>query len=382
MRELYVIPGTDGAVMLGEDGRIVEFTRENAADSAGTVYMGKVDRIMRNPEAAFVDIGADREAFLPLNENSGSFTGPALKSGMRIPVQIRREAHGSKGAFLSRDLVIPGTLMILMPMNRHTGISAKITEESERERLRNAGLRLTEGQYGLVLRTAAAEAEESELEAEYRRLQEQWLELRNRLDGYTGTGPVNAPESAAEGYLRDYGENGIDRIVTCGELPFRTSVPVTETDRGTLERKLRGAVRTALKRKVSLPHGGNLIIDPCEAMTVIDVNTASDTRGKNGFLETDLEACTEIAAQLRLRNISGIVIIDMIDLKTDAERERILTALNAAVLQDRVKTVIHGMTQLGLIEMTRKRTAPSVYEQWGGGPVQEPEEEKPEELDA
>ena len=367
MRELYVIPGTDGSVLLTEEGKAVEVMREMSADPTGTVYLGKVDRIMKNPEAAFVDIGAGKDAFLPLKENSESFIGPELRGGMKVPVQIRREQHGSKGAFVSRDLVIPGTSMILMPMNRHIGVSAKITAEKDRKRLKDLGARLTEGKFGLVMRTAAVEAEDDALESEYAVLTEKWCMLQKKLENCSAIGPVDTAESTAERYLRDYGNGGIDHIVTSGKLTFETKVPVTVCEREYIAQKIRNTVKSALKRTVVLPHGGSLVIDPCEAMTVIDVNTASDTRGSgNGFLTTNLEACSEIAAQLRLRNISGIVIIDMIDMQTETEREQVLKALREAVLNDPAKTVIHGMTSLGLIEMTRKRTAPSVYEQWAG----------------
>ena len=379
MRELYVNPENDGAVLLTENGETVEVTRNQENDPTGTVFIGKVDRIMKSIEAAFVDIGSGKDAFLPLNENSETFSGPELRSGMKVAVQIRREAHGSKGAYVSRDLVTPGTRLILMPMNRHIGISAKITDEAVRKNLKGLGENLTEGKNGLVMRTSAANAGKQELCEEYDRLVRSWESLRTEIEHYPGTGSVNPPESVAERYLRDYGNGGIDRIVTCGDLPFETDVPVEHRSREEIAQKIRNAVRTAMKRTVRLPHGGTLVIDPCEAMTVIDVNTASDTRSRDGFTGTNLEACTEIAKQIRLRNLSGIVIIDMIDMKTDIQREEVTETLRKAVAGDRVKTVVHGMTSLGLIEMTRKRTDPSVYEQWKDLIPQTDMETKPEE---
>lgn len=382
MRELYLIPDGDGTVLLREDGRNAELLRDAATDPAGTVYMGKTDRIMKNLEAAFVDIGTGKDAFLPLKENSETFTGPELKSGMKVPVQIRKEAHGSKGAFLSRDLTVPGTYMILMPMNRHIGISAKIADEGTRNRLKELGLRMTGGKTGLVMRTAAAEAAEAELTAEYDRLTQRWTELEKRISAFSGVGAVDEKETLTAQLIRDYGNGGIDRIVTCGEPAFRTDIPVCYAERDEILRVIRTAGKEALKRTVTLPHGGTLVIDPCEAMTVIDVNTASDSRQGNGFLETDLEACGEIARQIRLRNLSGIIIVDMIDLETDGERERVLEALREETRKDRVKTVVHGMTGLGLVEMTRKRTGLSVYEQREQIKENRPEEDgRPEERD-
>lgn len=367
MRELVILPGEEPVYLLKEDGDVVEIHRDDRRDRTDAIYIGKVDRIAANLKAAFVDIGTDKEAFLPLEENSSSFSGTPLKSGMKIPVQIKREAHGGKGAFLSRDLIVAGSSLILMPMNRHIGISAKIEDEGKRKLLSEIGRKLCEDHYGLVIRTCASQMTEAELKAEFDRLKNKWNEIEQQLNHSTSVGPISGGESYAQACLRDYANGGINRVVTSHPEMGPEGIDTKTEDEDVLREQIRSVVRQALRRMVKLKHGGTIVIDPCEAMTVIDVNTASDTgNGEHHktFMQTNLEACEEIARQIRLRNLSGIILIDMIDMDTQAEREQIIEHLTETVKKDRVKTVVHGMTDLGLIEMTRKRTSPSVYEQW------------------
>ena len=362
-----ILPGEEPVYLLKEDGEPVEIRREDRQDRTDAIYIGKVDRIAANLKAAFVDLGTGKEAFLPLEENSSTFIGTTLKSGMKIPVQIKREAHAAKGAFLSRDLTVAGSGLILMPMNRHIGVSAKIEDEEKRNCLSEMGKRFCKGNYGLVVRTSASEMTETDLKTEFDHLVGLWEEIRKKIDHTTSVGPVSGLDSFGTVCLRDYTPEGLDRIITTRSGPRFEGVNVREEDEGSLRDQIRNTLRQSLKRTLKLKHGGTIVIDPCEAMTVIDVNTASDTGNgerRKTFLQTNLEACDEIAHQVRLRNLSGIIMIDMIDTETQEEREQILEHLSSAVKKDRVKTVVHGMTDLGLIEMTRKRTSPSVYEQW------------------
>ena len=367
MRELLILPGDEPIYLLKEDGEAAEIHREDRQDRADAIYIGKVDRIAANLKAAFVDIGTGKEAFLPLEENSGTFFGTVLRSGMKIPVQIKREAHGGKGAFLSRDLTVAGSSLILMPMNRHIGVSAKIEDEEKRNRLSEMGKRFCKGNFGLVMRTSASEMTEDQLNDEFEHLKSRWEDIREKIDRTASIGPVSGGNSFAGICLRDYTPEGVDRIITSCSGPHFDGITIKEEEEAALQEQIRNTLRQALKRTLKLKHGGTIVIDPCEAMTVIDVNTASDTgngeRHKT-FWQTNLEACDEIAHQIRLRNLSGIILVDMIDMETPEEREQILDHLASAVRKDRVKTVVHGMTDLGLIEMTRKRTSPSVYEQW------------------
>lgn len=339
-----------------EESRLVEYLPVNPDDRFGDILIGKVDRLMPGLRCAFVDIGRKKNGFLPMKENSKTFSGEPLHSGDRIPVQIRKEETGEKGAFLSRDLTLAGKNVILMPMNRHVGISARITGEAERRRLTAIGENVTGGRFGLVLRSAAASVHETEIAAETEKLIHRWEKAN--IQGMNGGTPgyiLIRGNTEAEALQNDYLPRGNTELL---------QVPELDAD---LQRQL----QQGMKRTVPLPHGGNIVIDPCEAMTVIDVNSASDTASadkRDTVLRTNLEACREIMIQVRLRNLSGILILDMIDMEDETDRSTVLEALAASFEQDRNKTVIHGWTSLGLIEMTRKRSRPALREMMATGP--------------
>lgn len=332
-RRLYL---NESCCAVAEDDRLVEYIPLEKTDQTGRIVLGRVERMMPALDAAFVDIGRKKAAFLPMKENSQTFLGGSLRSGDRIPVQIRKEEHDGKGAYLSRDLTIPGTYMLLMPMNRHIGISARFTDPGTRERLRHVGEALAGGETGLVMREAAANAERDELDAEFRHLMDVWRGIRE------GKIPEEGP---AQELLRDYLPRGVNEILRNQDLPS-----------GLLHQ-----LREARNRQIRLPHGGNIVIDPCEALTVIDVNSASDASTADRratALRTNLEACQEIMIQTRLRNLSGILVLDLIDMAEEEDRIQVEQTLAAAFQRDRIKTVIHGFTRLGLMEMTRRRTRP------------------------
>ena len=319
-----------------ENRRLVEYIPVREEDQTGRILYGKVNRIMAGLKAAFVDIGRERDGFLPLRENSNSFTEPDFRSGDRVLVQIRREETGKKGAALSRDISIPGSYLILMPMNRHIGISARIQDPELQEKLLRTGRELAAGRFGLVMREASASVNTEILRGEIAQLEEQWDKIRNS--------GASAPEdSPYEELVRDYTPRGISRIERVDILPPDLLRQLKEGE----------------QRKIRLPHGGNIVIDRCEALTVIDVNSASDTGQGNrreAILRTNMEACREMVIQARLRNLSGILIMDLIDMDHPEDQELILEELRKAAGGDRIKTVIHGFTNLGLLEMTRKRS--------------------------
>ncbi len=330
-----------------EDGRLVEYIPESPEIRAGEILRGRVERIMASLQAAFVDIGRKKSGFLPLKENSLSFQGESLRSGQEVWVQIHREENGDKGAYLTRDLTVPGSSLILMPMNRYIGVSSRISDPEEREKLRKLGSSLARNRFGLVMRQAALGRTEAELADEVSVLCEKWEKARAGALEDPARRVILSSGSAAEDLLRDYGPRGIDAVVRDAEPDAR----------------MRQELRSAEERKVRLPHGGNIVVDRCEAMTVIDVNTAGNDPGsgrRDTILETNLEACREIAVQTRLRNLSGILILDMIDMETEEDRKRVLQELERAFAADRIKTHIHGFTRLGLVEMTRKRSRPAL----------------------
>ena len=352
MRTLYLGAGEREAALV-EDGRLTEFVRDGGVDTDALI-LGKVVRVVPGMDAAFVDIGQERNGFLPLKENSASFENAApLRSGDRVLVQVKREAHAEKGAFLTRDVALCGEYALLMPLNRYIGVSNKIADEKRRKALRALGEKLTGGSCGIVLRTSGADAEEEAIRADFDALLAAWEAVRKAAPTAHAPGVLYA-NTACRAMLRDLTPLGLDEIVR-------------DADEAAMA-VWRAEAEKALQRRVWLKSGATLVIDECEALTVIDVNTAKFT-GRRALedtaLRTNLEACPEIVRQLRLRNIGGIVIIDFIDLETDKERAAVTAALTEALKADRLKTAVHGFTTLGLMEMTRKRARKPLREMLG-----------------
>lgn len=372
MRTVYVKDGARREIAVVEDGRLVEYLRDNGQpDIADAVYLGRVERVVSGMNAAFVDIGQKRSGFLPLEEKSRTCLPVKLQAGMRILVQIRREAHDQKGAFLSRDITLPGQYVLLMPMNRYIGVSGKVADEAVRSRLSALGREIAGDRFGLVMRTSAQDASDEMIAAEAEEMYEHWLVMEREAATAHAPSVITADTSLLSGVIRDYAPRGIDCVITdCTDIAgLFAGICTAESAPATLMEDA-GIIRQrdkALDRFVWLKSGGSLMIDPCEAMTVIDVNTGKFT-GSRMLEDTavclNCEACAEIARQLRLRNIGGIVIIDFIDMKEDDSRQKVLDALQTALSADRIKTVVHGFTSLGLVEMTRKRSRVPLRDEW------------------
>ena len=371
MRELYIRETGRREIAVVEDGRLVEYLLDDPAGQATeAVYLGRVERVVPGMQAAFVDIGQEKNGFLPLKERNLP-EAEKLQSGMAVLVQVKKEAQGSKGAFLSRDITLCGEYALVMPLNRMVGVSARVTEDVERNALHALGESAAEGRFGIVMRAAALGVGEAAVRDEADRLLSQWEAIRQAAPTAHVPSRMDGSRSLLDGVITDYRPRGIDRIHTdspelAAKLETVAPVMVSSGDPIALM-KLDRQRDKALERRVWLDSGGTLVFDPCEAMTVIDVNTAKFT-GKRQLEETilklNLEACEEIARQVRLRNVSGIILIDMIDMEREESRARVLSALEAAFAHDRVKTVIHGYTSLGLVEMTRKRSRRPLRDDW------------------
>ena len=368
MREIYIrkAEGLDIAVV--EDGRLVEYLPADEDAAAEAIYLGRVERVMPGMKAAFVNIGQERAGFLPLEER-GVRELPKLQAGMNILVQVRKEAHGEKGAFLSRDINLCGEYVLLSPLNQMAAVSSRITKEKHRNALKELARDISGGEFGLIMRTASKNAPEEAIRAEVDELRAQWESIRKAAPTAHAPSVLHQPRTTLDLVLADYHPRGIDRICTndaslADKLSAIAPVTLMGDDLFDVVRITTQVLR-GLERRVWLASGGNLVFDPCEAMTVIDVNTAKFT-GKRELedtvLQTNLEACEEIVRQVRLRNISGIIIVDMIDMTRREHHHAVLEALNKAFAADRVKTVVHGFTSLGLVEMTRKRTRPALRE--------------------
>ena len=338
-RTVYILPD---ACAVAEDNRLVEYLPADSDTQSGDILIARIGRIMAGMDCAFADIGRSKNGYLPLAENSGSFQGAALRSGEVAAVQIRREETGTQGVFLSRDLSLPGKNVILMPMNRYIGVSNRISDPDERERLRQIGRQISGGMFGLILRASATDADESSIREETDRLVRLWEDIEKRIRTETHPGTVVYSADPVQQLMDDY------RMVS-GDPVIRTDILPAELSR---------QLASSSSRKIPLKSGGNIIIDPCEALTVIDVNSASFTGSgtkEASVTAANLEACDEAAIQIRLRNITGMILIDFIDMENETDRSLVLDRLQNCFSRDRRKTVIHGWTRLGIMEMTRKR---------------------------
>jgi len=360
-----------------EDERVVEFHRQCEADASpiGTIYLGRITHVDKGLGAAFVDVGAEESAFLPLDERL-----PAIE-GAKIVVQIEREGRSGKGPRVTTKVRLPGFHLILLPGRRGNSISQRAADENERSRLAAMAETLAKTDEGFVLRAAAVEASEQQLLEEAASLRTTW---KNLLDQHrTGSPPAvlfSEPPIDLR-LLRDHGRK-FDEVVydnrnaAAAAKAWLLPAQVPLAERVDFRRigewvpgpaEILEQVEDALQIRVDLPTGGGLVIEPTEAMTVIDVNAravsnGADLASERVLLRTNLEAADEIARQLRLRNIGGIVVVDFIDLKEGAHRRQVVDRLRSASAADSAPFWVGAMSRLGLVELTRKRRGPTLAE--------------------
>lgn len=340
-------------VALLHNGVLLEYHQEaaEAEKVVGSIFLGRVERVLPDVRAAFVKIGLKLNGFLPLQEapsyhhTSGS---ASLMSGQEILVQAKKAPKGGKGAFLTRDIALAGQYLLLMPCNRFIGVSKRVENAEDRERARRLGERLADGRFGVIMRHAALFASDADVREEAETLWAQWLVLSEGTRNRKAPALLRSEPDMAQVLERDYGaRHEIEKL------------DETQWERMQVEKQL----RAALERRVELPDGGSLMIDEREALHTIDVNSGRTVTAENGQslpLQENLRAVPEIARQIRLRNLSGIILVDFIDMASEQEREQVLRAMQEALRDDRVKNVVHGFTRLGLLEMTRKRTRDSL----------------------
>ena len=378
MPEVQILVKAEGEkslIALIRENTLLEYhEQEQSSESlVGSLFLGRVERVLPAVKAAFVKLGLRQNGFLPIREQDGfhHLMGDApLVTGNDVLVQVKKDPKGDKGAFLTRDVALPGQYVLLMPNNRHVGISKRIEDESDRTQARILGIRIAGGRFGVIVRHAALFAAESEVRQEAEALYAEWKSLADAAPYRKAPELLKRSESILSRLCKDYCARydlavfaDADLSETVGEKASFQKLDSEAFD--LLWRKARVAeqVKDALRRKVQLPGGGNLIIDQREALHTVDVNSASNVEaGESLPLNQNLAAVPEIARQIRLRNLSGIVLVDFIDMDTEAEREEVLNAMEEAVRDDAVKTVIHGFTKLGILEMTRKRTSDTLLE--------------------
>lgn len=402
-------------IALIEDGHVVEFFVERRSNKTivGNIYKGRVVKILPGMQSAFVDVGLARAAFLYVGDvcipqddallevfvdemeecESDDVPGGSeynrikalnvpiedrLNEGQEVLVQISKEPLGSKGARVTTHITIPGRHLVLMPMVQHVGVSRKIEDEGERENLREIIKSIKPDEYGFIVRTAAGGVDKEKLLAEMEFLIKLWEGIRKKAEASPVPALVHRELDIVLRAVRDLFTREIERLVVDSELEYERITQFVDSFMPSLKYQIelyRGSqpifeaygidmeIQRALNKKVWLKSGGYIVIETTEALTAIDVNTGRYV-GKRNFdetiLKTNLEAVKEIAYQLRLRNIGGIIIIDFIDMERGVDRERVFRALVEAVKKDRSKTKVLRMSDFGLVEMTRKRTRESL----------------------
>ncbi|MBP3541100.1 MAG: ribonuclease E/G [Clostridia bacterium] len=353
-----------------QDGMLMEYHQQDDSSESlvGAIFLGRVERVLPQVKAAFVKLGLKQNGFLPIREQEGyhQLMGDSpLITGTDVLVQVKKDPKGDKGAFLTRDVALPGQYVLLMPNNRHIGVSKRIEDESDRAAAKALGKKLADGRFGLIVRHAALFARESDIRDEAEALYEGWKSLADSAPFRKAPELLHTPDSPLSALVRDYSARYNLTVLADGDIPGAERIPPEEMDLLWRRSKVEHQLKQALGRKVDTPGGGNLMIDQREALHTIDVNSASNVETRDGMslpLSQNLSAVSEIARQIRLRNLSGIVLVDFIDMDTEAERQAVLAAMEDAVRDDRVKTVIHGFTRLGILEMTRKRTSDTLLE--------------------
>ena len=373
----------------------VYIERKGGRSLVGNIYLGKVDNVLPGMEAAFVDIGLERNGFLHVDEillpdgqaaprrgrGKGRRINELIKPGQEILVQVNKDPIKSKGARLTMNVSIAGRYLVYAPAGSGVGVSRRLSD-SERERLRRMVKRTYEGPGGLIVRTAAHGAKKEDFVREVAYLHRLNEVLEKRQSGLKGPSLVLQEQDLPVRVLRDVFLNEFDKAVIDDQKQFdrvtgffqRTApelvekVELYEGSKPLFEKyEIDEAIQSTLGRRIDLPSGGYLIIDYTEALTVIDVNSGSFTgRGKGGLEETitkvNNEAAEEVVRQLRLRDIGGIIVIDFIDMARAKNRERILGTLRKALETDKSKSYLVEISPLGLVEMTRQNITDGVRE--------------------
>ncbi|MGI6152525.1 MAG: Rne/Rng family ribonuclease [Christensenellaceae bacterium] len=387
----------EARVALLEDGEPAEIHVETRGKErlVGNIYKGRVANILPGMQAAFIDIGLEKNAFLYagdiLSDQSDFYFSEmqdeeAIEKKLELPnikemlvpnqeimVQVLKQPGGSKGARVTTHITLPNRYLVLMPTVDHVGVSRRIGNEEERERLKDIITEIKPSGMGVIARTVAENATREELEAELRFALRLWERVSGKADFLTSPRLIHAEETLLFRTVRDLLTDEVEEFVINDKDYYDKLLAVINIVSPGMEGKLKlfrgngniydfynieDKIERALKRKVWLKSGCCLVIDETEALTVVDVNTGKyigEDNLQDTILNANIEAAHEIARQLRLRDISGIIVIDFIDMESVENRKKVVEALAEAVKRDRTKSNILGMTELGLVEMTRKK---------------------------
>lgn len=392
-KQIIIAEQQNIAAVFSED-QIQELVVATGRHQIGDIYLGVVENVLPGIDAAFVNIGdAERNGFihvtdlgpLKLKRTAGAIT-ELLTPQQKVLVQVMKEPTGNKGPRLTGNISLPGRYVVLMPYGRGVNLSRRIKSESDRNRLRALAILIKPAGMGMLVRTEAEGKPEDAIIEDLELLQKQWEAIQEEAQSTRAPALLNRDNDFIQRVLRDMYGSDVNRIVvdsstglkrvkqylvnwSGGQTPqgvmidhHRDRIPILEYFR------VNAAIREALKPRVDLPSGGYVIIEPTEALTVIDVNSGSFTRAataRETVLWTNCEAATEIARQLRLRNLAGVIIVDLIDMEDRKDQLQVLEHFNKVLKMDKARPQIAQLSDLGLVELTRKRQGQNIYELFG-----------------
>lgn len=404
MRKEIFINESSGETRIAilEDSQLVEFYVEKPENErmVGNIYKGQVENVIEGMQAAFVDIGHETNAFLPFSEvehNNHPFPGmldvadeeesnghsrsrshhrnghPALRSGEDIIVQVIKEPYRGKGPRVTTSVSLPGRFMVLLPFDNHVGVSRKINRRSEKRRLKRIGYEIKPENYGIIVRTVAEEKSKKELQADIDYLIGTWKKIEGNIKKGNAPCIVYKDMEMASSIIRDVFTSDVDRVIVDDKKLYKklssylksTSPQLVDRlhryeGRGPIFDKynIEKEIEKSLNRKVWLNSGGHLVIEHTEAMVTIDVNSGKYIGKKNhekNSLKINLEAAREIARQLRLRDIGGLIVIDFIDMDQDRNKKKVYDEMKREIKKDRAKIALSPLSEFGLMELTRQR---------------------------
>ncbi len=375
------------AILLNNRLDDIFFEQDTYEQIAGNIYRGRVRDVLPGMQAAFVDIGSEKNAFLHINDlypvldenqekrwqENNLGIQHVLQPGRELLIQVIKESIGSKGPKVTCKVTLPGRYFVLMPYDKRISISRKITDNNERERLKKIANELTGGKYGVIIRTIASGKSRTELQFDLDYLFHLWEEIIKDYENCKATSLIYRHVGLIRQVIRDYLSTDIDKLVVDSRSEYDNIIRLLDRVAPHLKNRvhlynqekpifltygIEKELVKVLNRKVWLDSGGYIIIDKSEALVAIDINTGKYT-GKKDLQETvfktNLEAAIEIARQIRLRDIGGIIIIDFIDMTVKEHQEKVLETFSRELARDKTKTALLGLTRLGLVEMTRKK---------------------------
>ncbi|MEN8144074.1 MAG: Rne/Rng family ribonuclease [Gemmatimonadota bacterium] len=399
-RELVInAVGQETRVAILEDGRLVELMHERVATMrmVGDLYLGRIEAILPGIQAAFVDIGTEKSAFLHVSDlaepdedddngggrNRRSRKYPPIQDqltrGQEMLVQVTKEPIGTKGPRVTSQISLPGRFAVYIPGSSHVGVSRKIDDREVRGRLRVMARELLgEGNGGVIIRTVGEELTRDALSQELKSLRKTWGKVQGRVDGMKAPALLHQEAKLTSGIIRDLFSEKVDLLTVdskslqheirsyLGQVSpelldrvrlYEGEVPIFD------EFGIETEIAKAFGRRVELKSGGHIVIEATEALVAVDVNTGRYTGKKDPLktiLRTNLEAATEIARQLRLRDIGGIIVCDFIDMDEADSRERVQNEMKTQLGRDRARTKVFAISELGLLQLSRQRVRPSL----------------------